>query len=73
MNDAAFASFVLGLRSLFSTVGMQVMWETSRPSFPADFIRFIDKIIAEAQVIQPTDALASWKAAIAVKRKKIAA
>jgi hypothetical protein len=68
LNDAAFTSFVLGLRSLFGQMGMQVMWETNRPSFPADFVQFIDKIIAETRVAPPVDALAIWKAAIAAKR-----
>jgi hypothetical protein len=73
LNDAAFASFVLSLKTLFATVGMQAMWETNRPAFPVDFVQFIDKVIAETLVTQSGDALASWKTAIAAKRAKVTA
>lgn len=73
LNDAAFASFSLGLTGLFATIGMQVMWETNRPAFPTDFVQYIDKIIAETQVVPPVDALSGWKASVGAKRAKLAA
>jgi len=73
LNDAAFASFTLSLKSLFATIGMQVMWDTSRPALPSDFVQFIDNVIAETQLTLPGDELAVWRAAVAAKKAKLTA
>jgi hypothetical protein len=58
---------------LFATIGMQVMWDTSRPALPSDFVQFIDNVIAKTQLTLPGDELAVWRAAVAAKKAKLTA
>jgi hypothetical protein len=73
LTDAAFASFVLAIRTLFSSIGMQVMWERARASFQSEFVEFINGIVAQATVAPTVDVLAQWTNDLAVKKARVAA
>jgi hypothetical protein len=67
LNDAAYVSLIRGIRSTLAWPGVRVIWKRSRGAHGSEFVEFIDKIIAEVPVAVPVDALAQWKADMAVE------
>jgi hypothetical protein len=64
MEEAAYASFVAGVRSLSATFpGLRAGWRMSRTEYGAEFAAFMDKIVSDAPG-PSVDRLARWRTAV---------
>jgi hypothetical protein len=71
LNDAAFASFVTGMKGTLQWAGFRAQWKTVRSNYGAEFVEFMDKIVAEIPVSKtPEDAFAIWKNDVAAELKQ---
>jgi len=68
LNDAAFASFVVGMRGTLQWPGFRAQWKRSRGNYGVKFVEFMDRIVAEVPVTTaPDDAFQIWKNDIAAE------
>jgi hypothetical protein len=61
LNDSAFDNMVVAIRSMFASPSHRVAWKSLTIHFDAEFVAFMDKLLAEASVRPPGDALAKFK------------
>lgn len=65
LNEAAFASFVAGMKGSFRAAGFRAQWKRARSNYGTDFVQFMDKMRSEVPVEPSFDVFALWKADVA--------
>lgn len=61
LSDAAFDSYVAGVKFYFSMPGMRAAWKLSEGQFGSDFRAFGNAMLAQTSVSQDTDAYLQWR------------
>jgi hypothetical protein len=61
LSDAAFNSYVAGVKFYFSMPGMRVAWKLSEGQFGSDFRAFGKAMLAQTAVSQSPDAYLQWR------------
>jgi hypothetical protein len=61
LNDGAFDNMVVSIRSIFGSPAHRVAWKSLTIHFAAEFVAFMDKLLAEASVRPSVDAVAKFK------------
>ncbi len=61
LSDAAFNSYVAGVKFYFSMPGMRAAWKLSEGQFGSDFRAFGKAMLAETSVSQHPDAYLQWR------------
>jgi hypothetical protein len=71
LHQDDFDGFALALHWTFRAPALRVAWSRHRASFPATYVAFIDRIVAEAPVVPVgADVLETWKADMAAELAK---
>jgi hypothetical protein len=68
LNEAAFATFTAYQRYAFTQCGMRVQWKRQRVYYTGAYVAFMDKLLAEALISPPHDALAEWRTDVLAER-----
>ena len=64
MEEAAYASFVAGVRSLTAAFpGLRAGWRMSRSQYGTEFAAFMDNIVS-ATPVPSVDRLVQWRSAV---------
>ncbi len=61
LSDAAFNSYVAGVKFYFSMPGMRAAWKLSEGQFGSDFRAFGNAMLAQTQCSQGPDAYSQWR------------
>jgi hypothetical protein len=61
LDEAAFDSFVAGVRRFCATPGYRAAWRLSSNQYGGEFRKFVDSIIDETSVASETDDFAEWQ------------
>lgn len=61
LSDAAFESYVAGVKFYFSMPGMRAAWKLSQGQFGGDFRAFGNAMLAQTQCSQDGDAYSRWR------------
>ncbi|HEY6325008.1 MAG TPA: hypothetical protein VIW73_00650 [Candidatus Cybelea sp.] len=61
LSNAAFDSYVAGVKFYFSMPGMRAAWKLSENQFGADFRAFGNAMLAQSQILQNVDAYSQWQ------------
>lgn len=61
LSDAAFSSYVAGVKFYFSMPGMRAAWRLSEAQFGSDFRAFGNAMLAQTQCSQDADAYLQWR------------
>lgn len=61
LSDAAFSSYVAGVKFYFSMPGMRVAWKLSEGQFGRDFRAFGKSMLAQTESSQGADAYSQWR------------
>jgi len=61
LSDAAFDSYVAGVKFYMSTPGFRVAWKLSEDQFGNDFRSFANSILAKMPPARNTDAYSEWR------------
>ena len=61
LSDAAFDSYVAGVKFYFSMPGMRAAWKLSEGQFGSDFRAFGNAKLAQTQCSQDADAYLQWR------------
>lgn len=61
LSDAAFASYVEGVKFYFAMPGMRAAWRLSEAQFGSEFRAFGNAALAQVSKSQATDAYAEWQ------------
>jgi len=64
LSDAAFASYVAGVRYYMSTPGLRAAWQVGSAQFGREFVEFVNGELARAPLVAPPDAYELWKARV---------
>ncbi len=70
MDDETFAAFLNGFVSASGLPGVRVIWRWAKPTHAAEFIAFVDDLIAKAPPATPIDLLAQWNADLDAEQTK---
>jgi hypothetical protein len=61
LSDAAFNSYVAGVKFYLSMSGMRAAWKLSEGQFGSDFRAFGNAMLAQTQCSQDSDAYFQWR------------
>jgi len=61
LDEAAWSSYVAGVRFYMASPGMRAMWKVSSKQFGADFRDFGDSILANVAIGCPADSYVAWQ------------
>jgi hypothetical protein len=61
LSDAAFNSYVAGVKFYFSMPGMRAAWKLSEGQFGSNFRAFGNAMLAQGQRSQSADAYVQWR------------
>jgi hypothetical protein len=67
LTDASFDTFMINVRDVVRLFGPRVMWRLQRQAFGAEFVAWMDKLIAETPV-DPGLLIDRWPNAVAAER-----
>ena len=68
LSDAAFNSYVAGVKFYFSVPGMRAAWKLSESQFGSDFRAFGSAMLAQTKATsQNADAYAAWRNLLAAE------
>ena len=67
LNQRAFDSLVVGLKSSLSQAGMRAYYKRQRAAFGREFVDFVDKLLAETPLSPSLDVVAQWRADVAAE------
>ena len=67
LTDQAFEPFVNAVVDAIQLPAVRVMWKRARPVHSADFVAFVDALIAKTPRSAPPDLLAQWNADLALE------
>jgi hypothetical protein len=73
LDQAAFDSYVAGVRHYMRSPGMRAAWQVSRGQFGSDFRNFVDAILREPPLPRGGDAYAEWHKLVESERTTPAA
>jgi hypothetical protein len=73
LDQAAFDSYVEGVRYYMRSPGMRAAWQVSRGQFGSDFRNFVDAILREPPLARGADAYAEWHKLVESERTTPAA
>ena len=62
LSDEVFNAFVRGFVAALGSPGNRVMWKWAKPLHAAEFVDFVEGLIAQAPTAAPFDMLKRWKA-----------
>jgi hypothetical protein len=68
LSEEAFASFVRHFGGAFAMPGPRVLWRWVKAGYGAEFVAFVDDLIAQTPVALPSDLLARWTSDIAAEK-----
>jgi hypothetical protein len=72
LSDRVFESIARSVKNQMRNPGHRVFWKMVRERFGEQFVGFVDKIVAETPVVQPSDySLEQWKAEVATELAKV--
>ena len=61
LSDAAFGSYVAGVKFYFSMPGMRAAWKLTEGQFGSDFRAFGNAMLAQTAVMENADAYSEWR------------
>lgn len=61
LSDAAFESYVAGVRYYMSRPGLRAAWQVGSAQFGREFVEFVNGELARTPLVAPTDAYELWK------------
>lgn len=61
LSEAAFASYVAGVRYYMSTPGLRAAWQVASAQFGSEFVEFVNGELARTPLVAPTDSYEKWK------------
>ena len=64
LSEAAFASYVAGVRYYFSTPGLRAAWQVASAQFGSEFVEFVNGELARTPLATTTDSYEQWKARV---------
>ena len=70
LSDAAFNSYVAGVKFYFSMPGMRAAWKLSEGQFGSDFRAFGNAMLAQTQCSEDADAYLQWRKLLASEQAK---
>ena len=65
LSEAAFDSYVAGVKFYFSSPGMRAAWKLSEGQFGSDFRSFANAMLAKTPISQAPDAYVQWRKLLA--------
>jgi hypothetical protein len=68
LNEEAFSSFVRHFGGAFTMPGPRVIWSWVKAGYGAEFVAFVDNLIAQTPLAQPFDPLVRWTSDIAAEQ-----
>lgn len=60
LEDAAYHSYVAGVRSLFAAPGLRAMWRMTSQDYGNQYRKFMDEILNETRAAPESNRLARW-------------
>jgi hypothetical protein len=73
LDEAAYRSYVAGVRSIFSAPGMRAMWRMSSQQYGKEYRKFMDSILDETQPVLQSDQLARWIGSVREEKEGVTA
>ena len=64
LSEAAFASYVAGVRYYMASPGLRAAWQVASGQFGREFVEFVNAELAQTALAAGTDSLAEWKARV---------
>jgi hypothetical protein len=68
LNEAAFDSLVVSLKSILRNAGLRATWRRLRIVFQKEYVEFVDKLMSEVDVASPGDDFTQWKNDVASEK-----
>jgi len=69
LDEAAYRSYVAGVRSIFAAPGMRAMWRMNSQQYGEEYRRFMDGILDGIRPDLPWDQPARWVGALRAEKK----
>jgi hypothetical protein len=73
LDEAAYRSYVAGVRSIFTAPGMRAMWRMSSQQYGEEYRKFMDSILDETQPVLQSDQLARWIGSVREEKEGVTA
>jgi hypothetical protein len=64
LSEAAFASYVAGVRFYMSSAGLRAAWQISSGQFGREFVEFVNAELAQASLVPTKDSFEEWKSRV---------
>lgn len=68
LSEEAFASFERHFGGAFTMPGPRVTWRWVKAGYGAEFVEFVDRLIAQTTLAPPFDPLARWTSDVAAEK-----
>jgi hypothetical protein len=72
LDEAAYRSFVTGIRSLFRMPGVRAAWRLSSHQYGDEFVQFMDGLMKETRAAAESDRLGQWIEAVQSEKSAMA-
>jgi hypothetical protein len=64
LAESAFYRLKVNIDSLMRNIGIQAQWRIQRQTFGAEFVAWMNRLVAETRIDKPTDPLVLWRSAL---------
>jgi hypothetical protein len=71
LDDAAYHSYVAGVRSMLTSPGLRAMWRMSSQDYGDEYRKFMDKILRETQAAPESNRLARWVETVRAEKEGV--
>jgi hypothetical protein len=68
LSEAAFASYVAGVRYYMSSAGLRSAWQVSSGQFGREFVEFVNAELAQTPLAPATDSYEAWRNRVCAAR-----